>query len=459
METVYKTQMPNVVAASRANSKYIALVEKIYASENNATGYQNTVASILWTAFAKMSKTRNTWRRSTFKSLLIHVYNQGGYALLKSPIYIDVLVNVSAFGLKMNRPIEGWVCPSFLPDEQMEDLIDYCFATYPTPVFLITAFYEGRLNRMLWYVKLGAGASPKTLPGFPEHFTTKMVHLFMQTPKGSNIEQALVRAEALGYGATALVAEQLAWSKLSEVASSNAFWSTVIRFFAKAKTLDMNQLRRFIEYLEATFRGNVNYSLKGRTIKTLERDANEWHEQMQRFRDAHNQAEWPSLGIPLLDWETSTNNKMVTYRTVELLTADALYQEGLDMRHCVAEYVDDCIDGDTSIFSLRKYDGTAFKKIATLAIDPFNMSIYEAEGNCNTPLTTEAVMALNTWQAQGIVTYKAQRHQEELHAPFANEYVDVPEYGTRNEEGFDIVKVLFWILWVLFVLFRSCNEM
>lgn len=459
METLFKTQTPKVANTTGANSKYIALVEKIYASENKATGYNGTVASILWTAFAKMSKTRNAWRRSTFKSLLIHVYNQGGYVILRNPIYVDVLVNVSAFGLKMQRPIEGWIRPSFVPDEQLEDLIDYCFAKYPTPAFLITAFYEGPLNRMLWFVKLGAGTAPKTLPGFPEHFTAKMVHLFLHTPKGSTIEQALVRAEAMGYGASVLVADQLAWSRLAEVADANIFWSKVIQFFAKVEVLDMNQLRRILEYLEATFQANANFDLKDRTLQTLERDATEWQEQMQRFRNAHNQAQWATTGIPLLEWETSRNSKVVTYKTVELLTADALYQEGQDMRHCVAEYTDDCRNGATSIFSLRRYEGTSFKKIATIAIDPDNHCITEAQGNCNTDLTTEAISALKAWEERGAIYTNGFNPEEAPYVPFEHHNAVVRERARRREEGFEtLCKVLIWILWVCFLMFRNCSD-
>jgi hypothetical protein len=459
METLFKIQAPKVAATNEANSKYIALVEKIDASENKATGYDGTVASMLWTAFAKMSKTRNTWRRSTFKALLIHLYNQGGYAVLKSPVYVDVLVNVSAFGLKMQRPIEEWVRPSFIPDEQLEDLIDHCFAIYPTPTFLITAFYEGPLNRMLWFIRLGTGAAPKTLPGFPEHFTAKMVYLFLQTPKGFTIEQALVRAEALGYGASTLIADQLAWSKLADVTSSSVFWSSVIQFFAKAESLDMNQLRRILEFLEATFQANASFSLKGRTMLTLERDTTAWQEQMQRYRDTYNQAEWPAIGIPLLYWETSVNNRVVTYKTVELLTADALYQEGIDMRHCVAEYVDECLDGDAGIFSLRKYDGTSFKKMATIAIDPDNHCITEAQGNCNASLTKEAIRALEVWEEQGAITMNGFELDEAPHVPDEYHHAVVEERAIRNKEAFELPKILFWILWSLFILFRNCSDM
>ena len=411
METLFKTQVPQVAATRGTSSKYIALVEKIYAADNKNIRYNGTIESLLWEHFAQMSKTRNTWKRATFKTLLLHLYAEGCYAVLRSPVYVKVLANIATFGLKMVRPIEKWKRPSFVPDEQLEDLIDHCFATYPTPVFLATAFYDTSLSRMLWYVKVGSGAAIKSLPNYPEHFTAKMTHIFRNTPKGFSIDQALIRAEALGYGASPEMAERMAWSRLTEVAANGMFWSTVIQFFAKTN-VDHNTLRTLLEYLASCIAANANYSLKGRTLQTVQRDAAIWHEHMQKRRDAANEVDWEPSDIQPLYFEGTHNGKRVSYRTVELLTADELYQEGTDMNHCIADYIDDCHCGDSSVFSLRRYDGDTFKKLATIEINPVTKVIIEAQGNCNTDLSDKAIIALRAWAKQGHV----KMHEHSLEA-------------------------------------------
>ena len=163
-----------------------------------------------------MSKKRNTWKRATFKELLLHMYAQGCYKVLRNPIYVEVLINISTYGLKMVRPVQRWQRPSFDPEEQLEDLIDHCFAKYPTPVFLISSFYESSLRHQLWYVQLGSGRSVKSLNGLPEEFTAKMMHEFRNTPQGFSVSEAIVRARALGYGATEQITMELTRSKLPQ---------------------------------------------------------------------------------------------------------------------------------------------------------------------------------------------------------------------------------------------------
>ncbi len=397
METLYTTKAPEVKTTSKANSKYITLVEKIYKAENKPQGYKGTVESLLWSSFSKMSKTRTTWKRATFKSLLIHLHAEGCYKILRSSIYIPVLANISTFGLKMVRPIETWKRPSFDPEEQLEDLIDHCFATYPTPLFLISSFYESSLKYQLWYVQLGAGKSVKSLQGLPSEFTSKMMHEFRNTPKEFSVTQAIIRAQALGFGASPQVAVALTRSRLAEIEGNPLFWRSVIHFFANQKLLGHLELHKIIEYLDVSIRRNRLFTMKGRTLEALQNQAQEWHLEMQKIRDQANYVSWFPSGVKEMQLHTVKEGKTITYIAKELLTSDELYQEGYDMSHCVADYIDDCYAGDTSIFSLRRQEGDTIKKLATIEINPQNLEIIQAEGKYNTPLSPEASKALNLW--------------------------------------------------------------
>lgn len=397
METLYTTKAPEVRTTSKGNSKYITLVEKIYKAENKPQEYKGTVESLLWSSFSKMSKTRATWKRATFKSLLMHMHAEGCYKVLRSPIYMQVLANVSTFGLKMVQPIERWKRPSFDPEEQLEDLIDHCFATYPTPLFLISSFYESSLKYQLWYVQLGAGKSVKTLQGLPSGFTSKMMHEFRNTPKEFSVTQAIIRAQALGFGASQQVAVALTRSRLTEIEGNQTFWETVIQFFANQKLLAHLDLYKILEYLEVSIQRDRLFTMKGRTLEALQSQAQEWHLEMQKMRDQANYVSWFPSGVKEMQLQTVKNGKTITYIAKELLTSDELYQEGYDMSHCVADYIDDCYAGETSIFSLRRQEGDTIKKLATIEIDPSTLEVLQAEGKCNTPLSPEASKVLNHW--------------------------------------------------------------
>ncbi len=438
METLYTTKAPEVKTTSKGNSKYITLVEKIYKAENKPQGYRGTVESLLWSSFSKMSKTRHTWKRATFKDLLILMHTQGCYKILRSPLYVQVLANISTFGLKIVRPIEMWQRPSFDPEEQLEDVIDYCFAKYPTPVFLISSFYESSLRHQLWYVQLGFGKSVKSLSGLPDKFTSKMMHEFRNTPRGFSVSEAIVRAQALGYGASQQMAMELTRSKLSQIEGNTSFWRSVVQFFSIQKQVNHWDLYKALEYLEARIQRDRYFSMKGRSLEALLNQAQEWYLEMQKMRNKANYLSWLPSGIKGMHLEIVKNDAPILYSAKELLTSEELYQEGCDMNHCVADYIDDCYAKKTSIFSLRKQEGDTIKKLATVEINPYTLEVMQAEGKCNTPLSEEAAMAFNHWMhilgsnEKIIVSHQEQHIPQDMPAQAPIERIEVvrnPNYG------------------------------
>lgn len=457
METLYKEAGTAVAVrtAGQNTSKFITLVEEAYLSDNRSIGYDGTVASLVWSGFSKMSKIKNTWKRATFKSLLIHLHKEGAYIVLRNHVYIDVLINISIFGLKMIRPIESWSRPSFSPDEQIEDLIDHLFAKYATPVFLITTFYESSLSRMLWYIKLSQGASVKELPNFPEYLTAKMVHYFKETPKGYSVSQALIRAQALGYGATEIVANRFAYSQLIEKERDELFWNEVILFFAKATEEDLRDFAIILNYLEFTRARNRSFSLKGRTFTTITRDAIAWNVYTAKINAKASQVEWYPSGIKALNKHKVQGDNKVTYVSIELLNANDLYEEGQEMNHCVGDYVDDCIAGDSAIFSLQKIENGTFKRLATVEVNPRSWELVEANGNCNSELTHEAFSILKTWLSEADVKgWWDYKEQKAVHTPQrvggGNPPEEIDSWTFTN-------TVLRWIIWFLvFQCLKAC---
>lgn len=447
METQYKKEETAVAAgsASKKKSKFIVLVEAAYLGENTPQGYNGTVSSLIWRSFAKTSKTRNTWKRETLKRLFIHLYKEKSYNVLREAAYIDALVNISTFGAKMVRPIEDWKRPSFSPDDQIEDLIDFLFASYPTPVFLTTAFYENSLSRMLWYIKLGQGASVTELPNFPEYLTAKMAHTFKETPKGYTISQALVRAQALCYGATDVVANRLVYSQLSAKERNMTYWNGVIQFFAKATEENLIHFATILNYLEFARIRNSSFSLKGRSFASLTRDALDWSAYTAKMNAEASQIMWYSSGISPLHKRKVQGDNEVIYVSVELLNAEALYEEGNEMNHCIGEYVDNCVAGNSAVFSLRKIENGTFKRLATVEINPKTMELEEANGNCNSDLTHEAFSILKTWCSEAGV--RGWWDYQDVAQPTQQIYGNTPpeEIGDWSFAN----TVLRWIIWFL----------
>ena len=158
MKTNWKTQ--NV---ENRQSSFIQLVEKIDRENNKPTRYKRTIETMLLEFFGKTSKKRYTWKRETFKRLLIHLYNQKCYAILRDYNSVEVVHKMSSFGNKIVRNIEDWKQEGFEKEEQLKSLIQHCFAIYEIPAFLESSFFRSDKKYMLWYIQIGRGKSIKEL--------------------------------------------------------------------------------------------------------------------------------------------------------------------------------------------------------------------------------------------------------------------------------------------------------
>ncbi len=380
-------------------SSFADMVDRAYRQEQGLQGNRGTLESVITSHFAQMSAKNHLWKRDTFRMLLLHLYNESCFTILRSSEYIAVLANISSFGHKKVRDIQGWKKQSFVPEEQLASLIRHCFAKYPTPEFLENAFATDNKVQMYWYIQLGRGDSVLTLSGFPVAFTNKMAHAFRLTPPAYTVAQAIRRAQALGYGATAKRAEVIAWSALADRFESEYFWSIVLQFVVKVEEdITLDKLQVVLEYLEMLRAQQPDMKMKGRTWEALLRQAEEWHAEMAKKREAEGYEQWNR--VPIADFYKEEDE--VTYCIVQLTSSEQLYEEGYEMSHCVADYTDDCADGSTSIFSLRKYvigtDG--FERMATIKVYPDSKLIAEAKGKYNEMPTETQDRLIKEWAAK-----------------------------------------------------------
>tara|TARA_R110002126_G_C10489807_1_gene503456 strand:+ start:3691 stop:5055 length:1365 start_codon:yes stop_codon:yes gene_type:complete len=446
MKTNWKKQ--NI---EKSNSSYINLVEKIERAQNKPTRYSGTIATMLLEFFGKTSKKRNTWKRATFKRLLIHMYNQKCYGLLRDYKSVEVLHNISAFGNQMVRNVESWKRNSLDKEAQLRSLIRYSFAMYETPVFLENTFFEVDKRYMLWYIQLGKGKSVKELSQMPVRLTSKMAHEFKNSPNLFKPNQALRFAQAIGFGASLKTAKVIVFSKLSAInESEEKFWTTVVEFFAKETDINTKGLDKILEFLDFKYRENKDFSMKSRTLKALEFQADEWQKRV--YKDEIGKIlNWATSGITPLYKEETEKGKTVVYKTVELLNSIALYDEGIAMHHCVAEYDTDCKDGLSTIFSLRKeIDGEPAKRLATIEVGLDEKLILEAKAKYNEEPSNKSFELMDLWikssEIEKIeqVAYNVEQHNH-------NERV-VHNVNHTEDENYNIaviVKVIFWMLYLM----------
>lgn len=139
---------------------------------------------------------------------------------------------------------------------------------------------------------------------------------------------------------------------------------------------------------------------KGASFQWFVRRSEAWHKKMEAVWVARNEVsclvyEYERQNVAdatriredsraRTTWESALQEGMYAgYEVVPLTTGIALAEEGSEMRHCVAGYVDMCASGESRIFSIRKTG----KRLATLEIGaprgPMSWQVQQVRGKCN----------------------------------------------------------------------------
>lgn len=389
---------------TKDRSKYRVLVERIYEEHNKPLKGYNTQEKMLQSFFAKTSKRKNVWKRDTFRDLLIHMHEERCFSMLMSTKYVEVLHNMSAFGNRFVRDLKQWKNICFTPEAQLSTLIRFCFAKYDVPIFLEQAFFEGNKKYMLWYVQLGMGRSVRDLKGMPIKLTANMAHNFRQIPKGFSIAQGLRFVQAIGLGAERNRAFQIAATSLSRNNfRDEAFWSTVVRFFARVELFNSQEVDHIIDYIAYRYREDNSFTMKGRTMAALQAQSGEWHRRIYLEYRAKTGLSWRPSGIRPFEKKVQENGIDVTYKMIELCSSVELYREGLEMEHCVATYDQICYEGKSAIFSLqRQVLNTAPYRLATVEVCLEGKEIVQEQAKYNARPTDEAYKMIRQWEKENM---------------------------------------------------------
>jgi hypothetical protein len=303
----------------------------------------------------------------------------------------------------------------------------HLFARYPVPSSLERIWLDSegldadevRLRKR-WYVAAARGESLyKTDAG--DFLSRKEVHWFLNPPGELTFEQAFWHAIARTYTGDAGLALRIARSKIAGTPRRDLkFWREVAQFFAAHPT-SQEQIDDLCDFIAAARGGNRGYSLKGRTIGSLDRQMREWHAdlaavarieaaQRRAVRAEHLglpavDARW--TGSPLMDWSWQPSEKAAKARredfvVTQLIGAAELVAESRAMHHCVSTYASKCIAGQASIWSLRRRTAGKVERLLTIELDRQNRAV-QVRGFANRVAQADEAKILERWaKARGV---------------------------------------------------------
>ena len=133
---------------------------------------------------------------------------------------------------------------------------------------------------------------------------------------------------------------------------------------------------------------------KNSTWRSLKRRSDKWHEGFRRpeVRDNLREAREALAGNENAAWESLLGETVIDgLKVTPLVTGMALYNESLEMRHCVITYAPHCVNEGWRIFSLEEAGGAR----STLSLKPESngLAIDQHKGPDNRPVSPAAARA------------------------------------------------------------------
>jgi hypothetical protein len=314
---------------------------------------------------------------------------------------LDALLHLARYADRWRREPEDWTPPGGTDDarEWARSLAAHLFAEYPTPDFLLAAWFSGCGVRAEeyrdWWVHLAGGGKLEQVR-FPAPMTHRAAHFFLLAPDDFSIPSALRYGQIRALNGPEALARAASETFLSDLQPDEPFWLSVLQFFVNHPRLPLSQFGPVADYARfrryGTGKGDApepTFAMKGRTPDALLKRVAEWHETLARLGKRGRQV-WSPSGIAPLDREEADtlSPARCRWQIVEITETLALAEEGREMRHCVRTYQEACVEGKTSIWSLRLTlsDNPQTRRLLTIEVNNHRRAVVQVRAKCNQTL-------------------------------------------------------------------------
>ncbi len=250
---------------------------------------------------------------------------------------------------------------------------------------------------VLWTRWMAQGNNIRKANLLPYPLSKKAAHWFTLAPRHLTYQEAMLYGEVRSLGGDDRVF-QLTRNYFGTGSTNHSFRRQVIRLLVAAeRQLGRAQIERMLGYISHLYRERENFSLKGRTVLSLSRQANAYYEGLQQVRQQAQIGQvkkWK--GLPFEPFYLERGD--VTYQIIQLTTTEELEEEGRIQEHCVASYAYGCATGEYSIWSLRKQEKGEEEPVRLVTIEVYpDGSICQARRKLNGYPSKEEVSIIRQW--------------------------------------------------------------
>jgi len=159
------------------------------------------------------------------------------------------------------------------------------------------------------------------------------------------------------------------------------FWISVLSFLTDHEDQIARPMTHYIDFFDRKRRGQNKLKggckLKYRTIESVDREIGEWHHAIIEIAPPKTNFEWDHSEIE--DAVIISSGRKYFFK--ELTSEHDLYNEGKSLVHCVTTYSQQCISGQTRVWSMSCKRGKNWSSLLTIQVT--NEQVVQVAGMCN----------------------------------------------------------------------------
>lgn len=250
-----------------------------------------------------------------------------------------------------------------------------------------------------WTLSIITGKNLRQCADLPFPVTRMMAHWTIQAPYYLSFEEALFYGRVRGLGGGVKLHDRLRSCLNEYYLFDQSFYGELLQYLVRHQdALDLRELPALLGYLHHRYfenRNNSAFQLAAYSLTRLQREMGEWYTRVES--NPNYESQYYGLfwrGGPYAEFETQ--EEKCSYRIMQLTTYKDLCIEGARLRHCVATYVEDCVEGWCSIWSLRMDVGEEEKSLVTIEVDTEG-NIKQALGKHNSKPKPEHMSLIRKW--------------------------------------------------------------
>ena len=197
----------------------------------------------------------------------------------------------------------------------------------------------------------------------------------------SHLEAVLHASKTFRYDPLKMIRDQDFWTR--------AFTLITHLYPERPQAFEIQQIIDFLEYKK--YQQDQAYHLKGRTPDSLLRQVHEWHGELE-FDKIENLKDQYWSG-DTKDYKYQHGGK--EYLVSEIRSTKELLKESRKLRHCAFTYLENCVQGNLSLWSVKVKKGKNYNHL--LSLEVHYGRITQAAGLLNRSLTAEEKVLVKKW--------------------------------------------------------------